>query len=239
MSKEWFPCCLKKILRFQHCVDRVSLLLVLLVAMFGTDPVDNIHAPTASTGSPKASKQRNSPADGESQHKNKPGFNTLLEGHIVPLQQLLKLIMMKEFVTLNSATPSNNYVNTRCSSATASCSDSTLPTPSWAPGFVISMLDTRRAWKKIQLVWTDSWAHSSPQSYWFWLGDKYDWFRNPFGAYNFNNYMNARLCPVDQVFCPPQAPALGFDLAQELQIVPRRKAKSPDRGAYWRSMWWK
>ena len=38
----------KSELRFQHCVDRVFLLLVSFVAMFGADPVDNIHAPTAS-----------------------------------------------------------------------------------------------------------------------------------------------------------------------------------------------
>ena len=79
-------------------------------------------------------------------------LSTLLEVHVVPLQQLLKLLMMKEFITLNSATASNNCVNTRCSLATASCHDSTLPTSGLALGFVIGVLDTGRARKKIQLV---------------------------------------------------------------------------------------
>ena len=33
--QEWAPCCSKKILRFQHCINRFSLLLMSLVAMFG------------------------------------------------------------------------------------------------------------------------------------------------------------------------------------------------------------
>ena len=77
----------------------------------------------------------------------------LQQVHVVPLQQLLKLIMMKEVVTLNGAAASDNWVNTRCSSATALYHDSTLPTPGLALGFVIGVLDTGRARKKkIQLV---------------------------------------------------------------------------------------
>ena len=68
-------------------------------------------------GSPKASNQTNSPADVKSKHKNKPGFDTL--GSI-----------RSPFATTFEANYDEGVchsergdVNTRCSSATASCHD--------------------------------------------------------------------------------------------------------------------
>ena len=66
--------------------------------------------------------------------------STLLE--VVPLQKNWKILMMREFFTLNGATSSDNCVNTRCSLTTVSCHNSTLPIPILALGFVVSVLDS-------------------------------------------------------------------------------------------------
>jgi hypothetical protein len=77
----------------------------------------------------------------ESKHKKKPSFDATD----------LKLLMMREFATLNGATSSDNCVNTRQSSATAACHNGMPPTTRSGGGFRLSALDTERLQKESQL----------------------------------------------------------------------------------------
>jgi len=84
--------------------------------------------------------------DGESKHnKNQVSLK------VVPLERLLK-ITTEDFVTLNGANISENCVNTRYSSATASCHNSTLSTPSSGSGLRVSVFDAGRTRKNSQLL---------------------------------------------------------------------------------------
>ena len=60
--------------------------------------------------------------------------------------------LLKTIATLDGATTSDNCVNTMYSSATVSCHNDTLPTPSSHSGLVISALDTYTTRKKHQIL---------------------------------------------------------------------------------------
>jgi hypothetical protein len=95
---------------------------------------------------------------------------------------------MEDCVTLNGATSSDNYVNTRYSSVTASCQDGTLPTPSLANGFVISVIGTRITRKQSQqlLRQLSTSGHSMV------LVSNGGGQARLIGAYDFNNCANSR-----------------------------------------------
>jgi hypothetical protein len=72
----------------------------------------------------------------------------------ISVQRLLKLLMMRELVTLNGATTSDNFVNSRRNSVTASCQTSTLPTQSLGSGLRISAADTNCTMKETNSLLT-------------------------------------------------------------------------------------
>ena len=108
---------------------------------------------------------------------------------VVPLQRLMK-IMMEDFVALNGSITTDNCVNTRYSSATASCHNCTLPTPSSGGGLRVSALGTGRTREKIQLVsQLSTFEHSIVLVL---TGEQARLISHPIGAYDFNNCANSR-----------------------------------------------
>ena len=99
-------------------------------------------------------------------------------------------------------------------------------------GFVISVLDTGSTWKKSQLL-SQLRAHSSAQWYWFRLGSKQDWYIMASSwSVQFQQLCEYKVqfghCLVPRQYAwQPQARPVGCESAQQLQVSPRRKVKSP------------